>query len=480
MAHDVFISYASSDKTVAFAACAALENAKIRCWIAPRDIIAGREYGDAILDAIFKSKILVLVFSANANDSPQVRREVERAVSKGKIILPFRIEDVLPSRAMEYCLGNTHWLDALTPPLEKHLCTLVENIRTLLRKQTAESQPTLSQEEVSYIISLAYMEPLYLTVSSNSQRVPDEIYSKVTGLMEPVIKGLGLAIGPLPERSASSSETCLAMFKKIKSELGKRSKRAYYIYHFVSKLFYWFQAEEYLHLDKEQKALMERAIMEAARGAEAIDEYSNGIIKAYLEDSMPLEKKAEEREKFKDWALRKFSAESQPTLSQEEVDYIIALSYVAPLYLDVSSNSQRVSDEDYAKITGLMEQAIQGLGLAIGPLPERSTSSVETYFATSKKIESELGKRSKRASYMYHFMSKLFIWFQASSKHLHLDKEQKALMERAIMEAARGAEAIDEYSKVIIEAYLEDSLPLEKRAEEQEKFKDWARRKFSP
>lgn len=39
--HDVFISYAAADKPVADAACATLESRKIRCWIAPRDVVPG-------------------------------------------------------------------------------------------------------------------------------------------------------------------------------------------------------------------------------------------------------------------------------------------------------------------------------------------------------------------------------------------------------------------------------------------------------
>ena len=58
----------------------------------------------AIVSAIEDCHAMVLVFSAHANESPHIRREVERAVSKGKFIVPFRIENVLPSRAMEYCL----------------------------------------------------------------------------------------------------------------------------------------------------------------------------------------------------------------------------------------------------------------------------------------------------------------------------------------------------------------------------------------
>src|ERR1039458_8076290 len=114
MAHKVFICHSSTDKVVADAACAALEAQRIPCWIAPRDILAGEEYGEAIVEALSTCLIVLVIFSHDANNSPQVRREVERAVSKGKIIVPFRIEDVMPSRAMEFALSNTHWLDALT------------------------------------------------------------------------------------------------------------------------------------------------------------------------------------------------------------------------------------------------------------------------------------------------------------------------------------------------------------------------------
>jgi hypothetical protein len=75
---------------------------------------------------------MVLVFSRNANESPQIRREVERAVSKGVIIVPFRIEDVLPTKSLEYFIGAVHWLDALTPPFEHHLKLLAANILRIL------------------------------------------------------------------------------------------------------------------------------------------------------------------------------------------------------------------------------------------------------------------------------------------------------------------------------------------------------------
>ena len=134
MAHKVFICHSAKDKLVADAACAALEAHRIPCWIAPRDILAGEEYGASIIDALDECQIVLLIFSLNANNSSQVRREIERAVSKEKILVPYRIEDVLPSRAMEFALMNTHWLDALTPPMEHRLNDLCDTISRLIQK----------------------------------------------------------------------------------------------------------------------------------------------------------------------------------------------------------------------------------------------------------------------------------------------------------------------------------------------------------
>jgi tetratricopeptide (TPR) repeat protein len=132
MAHDVFISYSNKDKTTADAICAALEVNGIRCWIAPRDILPGSDWGEAIIDAIHACRAMLLVFSSSSNTSPQIKREVERAVNAGIPVVPVRIEDVLPSKTLEYFISTQHWLDALTPPMEQHLHYLVTTMRAML------------------------------------------------------------------------------------------------------------------------------------------------------------------------------------------------------------------------------------------------------------------------------------------------------------------------------------------------------------
>jgi hypothetical protein len=78
----VFISYASADAAIAEQACAALEAAGMPCWIAPRDVRPGDPYAAAIVEAINDCRLMVIVLSKNAIDSPHVLREVERASSK--------------------------------------------------------------------------------------------------------------------------------------------------------------------------------------------------------------------------------------------------------------------------------------------------------------------------------------------------------------------------------------------------------------
>jgi protein TonB len=105
------------------------------------------EWGEAIIDAIEGCRMMVLVFTANANASPQIRREVERAVNHGVAILPVRIEDVLPGRALEFFIGNVHWLDALTPPLEAHLKSLAGTIKIVLARTEPGTPPKPVEEE---------------------------------------------------------------------------------------------------------------------------------------------------------------------------------------------------------------------------------------------------------------------------------------------------------------------------------------------
>jgi hypothetical protein len=146
MVFDVFISYPHQEKTTADAVCAKLEAESIRCWIAPRDIAPSAEWAGAIVEAIDQCRLMVLIFSAHANRSKQVRREVQQAFDAEKPIVPFRIENVSPEKSLRYYMGPVHWLDALTPPIEKHLEKLTISVQALVRSSVSgvASPPPMS------------------------------------------------------------------------------------------------------------------------------------------------------------------------------------------------------------------------------------------------------------------------------------------------------------------------------------------------
>ena len=131
-----FISYASADATAAAGVCQALEQGGIRCWMAPRDVLPGTFYADAIVGAINASRVLVLVLSQNSVASPHVVREVERASSKQRPIVTFRIDSAALPPGLEYFLSASHWLDA-SQGAGQGYPALVDAVRRLTAAGTA-------------------------------------------------------------------------------------------------------------------------------------------------------------------------------------------------------------------------------------------------------------------------------------------------------------------------------------------------------
>jgi hypothetical protein len=152
MAHDVFISYSTKDKTIADAVCAKLEENKIRVWIAPRDVSPGSNFAGSIIQAINTCKVFILIWSANTSE--HILTEINQAFDKGITIIPFRIQNIQPTDEMRYYLGRTHWLDAINPPLEHHIATLKDTILVNLDSERQAAIQALQSEQETGITSL--------------------------------------------------------------------------------------------------------------------------------------------------------------------------------------------------------------------------------------------------------------------------------------------------------------------------------------
>lgn len=136
-----FISYASEDREKAEEICANLERRRLPCWIAPRDVRAGHEYADEIIRGIEHSDAMVIVFSAAANASVFVPREVERAVAKKKPLFPVRIEEATPTEGLEFLISGEQWIDVWTGSWDDHMYRLARDLTARVRGTTVPPKP---------------------------------------------------------------------------------------------------------------------------------------------------------------------------------------------------------------------------------------------------------------------------------------------------------------------------------------------------
>jgi hypothetical protein len=111
MSANIFISFASQDRKIASTLCKALESRGFECWISDRDILPGENFQIAIVQAIRRAKIMLLVFTGNSNNSQEMTKELALASQQTLIVIPLRVEDVAPNDAFAYEFATRQWID---------------------------------------------------------------------------------------------------------------------------------------------------------------------------------------------------------------------------------------------------------------------------------------------------------------------------------------------------------------------------------
>ncbi len=137
----VFISYASHDAVMAQKVCGVLEVAGFPSWIAPRDVVPGTQYADGIVGAIDESRILVLIVSKDALASAHVGRELERAASKRHPVIALKVDSAPLTRAFEYFLNQSQWIEVGAGGTDGAIAKLVEAVGRHLAPGAAVSLP---------------------------------------------------------------------------------------------------------------------------------------------------------------------------------------------------------------------------------------------------------------------------------------------------------------------------------------------------
>ncbi len=93
MSADAFISYKSEEENYAKRVRDVLEANGISCWMAPDSIPAGSDYMNQIPKAINECRVMIVLLSEKSQRSTWVRNEFSQAVTKGKMVIPYVIQD---------------------------------------------------------------------------------------------------------------------------------------------------------------------------------------------------------------------------------------------------------------------------------------------------------------------------------------------------------------------------------------------------
>ncbi|MCJ7453210.1 MAG: toll/interleukin-1 receptor domain-containing protein, partial [Steroidobacteraceae bacterium] len=181
-----------------------------------------KDWAEEIIDAISSAAIVVLVLSSSSNDSPQVRREVERAVSKSVPVLPLRVEDVLLSKSLEYFISTQQWLDAFAPPFEMHLENLRICVLEVLQGPSTDGSPDRALSTTRASAESAATATASARPTEFSPRDLKYIETQLASYLGPVAKFL---VSQAARKSSSIEELTAMLSAELKADGEQRSFR---------------------------------------------------------------------------------------------------------------------------------------------------------------------------------------------------------------------------------------------------------------
>lgn len=237
---DIFISYSSKDERIANEICVAFENEGLNCWIAPRNIQVGKEYGGEIIKGIEGCKVFFLCLSKSSNESQHVLREVERAVNRKLPIIVYQHEETVLSKSLEYFLASTQWF---VPNENNDMDELLRIVKELQEKSdsevksetaTAEAMKTKKKSR-KWLWSIAGVAVVLLIVGlmfflkrEEKEIVVGDVFTygsmDLTGNSPEVLNWLVLDVNEEEETVLCIAENVVAFFPYDGAESGMRAQ----------------------------------------------------------------------------------------------------------------------------------------------------------------------------------------------------------------------------------------------------------------
>lgn len=131
--HDIFICFSSRDEAIARRVVQRLEARELNCWISLRDVRAGENYQEAIVQALETTRGIVFLFSEFSSQSNEIKKELSLGGGLKVPVFPLRLSPIIPTGALRYELATRQWVD-IFPNEEEALDKLADTIHETLNR----------------------------------------------------------------------------------------------------------------------------------------------------------------------------------------------------------------------------------------------------------------------------------------------------------------------------------------------------------
>jgi TolB-like protein/Flp pilus assembly protein TadD len=131
MAEDVFVSYSRLDNEMVQALTGKLRAAGVRLWMDVRNIDGAAMWGEEIVNAVAKSKVLLLLVSKTAVASQNVVKEVLLASERKGHILPVDLEQTEIPGSLKYALAGIQHIEYFRGNPDEQLSAILRALERL-------------------------------------------------------------------------------------------------------------------------------------------------------------------------------------------------------------------------------------------------------------------------------------------------------------------------------------------------------------
>lgn len=128
---DVFVSYSRQDNDRVQELTAKLRSAGVRMWMDVRNIDGAAMWGEEIVNAVAKSKVLLLLVSKSAVASQNVVKEVLLASEHKGHILPVDLELTEIPVSLKYALAGIQHIEYFRGDPDEHLKTIIRSLERI-------------------------------------------------------------------------------------------------------------------------------------------------------------------------------------------------------------------------------------------------------------------------------------------------------------------------------------------------------------